>query len=110
VADLQHLVLAAGAGHEDLVALAEHAVDHPDVDDHAAIIVEIAVEDQRLELGVGLALRRRDAFDDRFEDRVDTHAGLGAAGKDVFGRDADRVFDLHPRSRRGGRVAGRSCS
>ena len=40
--------------------LAEGAVDHPHVGDHAAVLVELGVEDQRPRRRLGLALGRRD--------------------------------------------------
>ena len=41
-----------------------------------------------------IALRRRHAGDDRFEDVVDALAGLGARADRVVGVDADDVLDL----------------
>ena len=46
-ADLEHLVHDAGGHHLDPVAVAELAVDDPDVGDHAAVGVVDRVEDQR---------------------------------------------------------------
>ena len=46
---------------------AQHAVDHADDDDDAAVGVVPGVEDQRLERRVRIAGRRRQPLDDRLE-------------------------------------------
>ena len=73
-ADLVDLVGAAGGHHQDLVAGLDLALHHAHQRDHAQVVVEPGVDDQRLQL-VGVArLRRRDALDDRFE-HVDARSG-----------------------------------
>ena len=58
-------------GHDfDLHALAKFAVDDAGEDDDASVGVEPAVEDEGLERGFGIALRRREQRDDGFEDAV----------------------------------------
>ena len=60
------LVGTAGAHHQHLVAGLELALHDPHQRDHAEVVVEPRVDDQRLQL-VGVArLRRRDALDDGF--------------------------------------------
>ena len=67
----------------------------PHARDDAAVLVELAVEDQRLERRVGVAGRRRDALDHRVEQLGHAVAGLGRDPQDVVGRDAEDVLDLH---------------
>ena len=74
--------------------LAEGAVDHPHVGDHAAVLVELGVEDQRPRRRLGLALRGRDALDDRLEHLGDAHPGLGRDPQRFVGVAADQVGDL----------------
>ena len=57
--------------------LAEGAVDHPHVGDHAAVLVELGVEDQRPGRRLGLALGGRDALDDRLQHLDHALPGLG---------------------------------
>ena len=54
-ADLQRLVVLPLGHQPDLHARPDHAVDHADDDDHAAVGVVPGVEDQRLERRVGIA-------------------------------------------------------
>ena len=58
--------------------LLQRAVDHAHHDHRAAVAVVPAVEDQRAQRRVGVALGRRHARHDRLEDLVDADAGLGA--------------------------------
>ena len=54
--------------HEQrFAARLDGSVDHADRGDHAAVRVEMAVEDQRLRIAIGVAGRRRRALDDRVE-------------------------------------------
>ncbi len=57
-ADLVDLGLRAGLHRDYRVVLAQLAVDHPDVGDHAAVLVELGVEDERARRGAGVALGR----------------------------------------------------
>ena len=66
-ADLHRLVVLPFGHQPDLHARPQHAVDHADDDDDAAVGVVPGVEDQRLERRVGIAGRRRQARDDRLE-------------------------------------------
>ncbi len=80
--------------HEaDLHALAHAAVDDAGEDDDAAVGVEPGVEDEGLERRFGIALGRRQAMDDGFEDVGDALAGLGADGNGVRGVEADGLLD-----------------
>ena len=66
-ADVVDVRLGAGLHRQDRVALAELPVDHADVGDHAAVLVELGVEDESARGSVGVALGRRDLVDDRLE-------------------------------------------
>ena len=68
-ADFLDLVFAAGGEELDLVALAYAAVLHLAVGDHAAEGVEHRIEDQGLERGLRITLRRRNSVDYRVENR-----------------------------------------
>ena len=72
----------------------QHAVEEPDVEDHAAVDVVDAVEDEGLERLVLGAGRRRYALDDRREDLVDALAGLGAREQHLGGVDPERLLHL----------------
>ncbi len=78
---------AAVVGHDfDLHALAELAVDDAGEDDDAFIGVEPAIEDEGLQGGVSVALRRRQQGDNGFEDGRYVEAGLGADCDGIIGR------------------------
>ncbi len=49
---------------------------------------------RRLQRGVGVALRRRDALDDRVEQLGHALAGLGRDAQDLVGGDAEDLLDL----------------
>ncbi len=81
-------------GHQaNALALAHHALHHAHQHDDAAISIEPGVEDQRLQWSVGVAGRRRQPFNDGFEDFVNALAGLGAHRNGVGGVQADGFFD-----------------
>ena len=93
-ADLVHLVGAAGRHHQDLALGLDLALHHAHQRDHAQVVVEPRVDDQRLQL-VGVARhRRRDAVHDRLEHVAHVQAGLGADRDRVGGVDADHRLDL----------------
>ena len=93
-AELERLGEGA-AGHElDGLGGAERARGQPDVDDHALVRVVMAVEDQALDGRVRVALRRRDARDDRLEDVDDAGAVLGARQDHLLARDREDVLEL----------------
>jgi hypothetical protein len=72
----------------------QRAVHHPHQGDHADIVVEPGIDDERLQRAVRVALRRRNPFDQLFEELRDTEPGLGADQRGVVGRDADDFLDL----------------
>ena len=92
--DVIDLRLGAGLHRLDRLAFGERAVDDADVGDHAAVLVELGVEDQRAGGGVRVAARRRHALDQLVEDLDDALAGLGADAEHAVGRLADQVGDL----------------
>ena len=90
-ADPLDLVRRAGRHQPDLLAGDELAVLDPHQDHDAEIRVVPAVDQQRLERRLGVALRRRQAGDQRFEHVLDAEPGLG--------RDQQRVRRRRGRSR-----------
>ncbi len=93
-ADVVDLVVAAGGHHLQLVTGLDLALHHAHQRDHAQVVVEPGVDDQRLQL-VGVArLRRRDAVHDRFQHVLHVQAGLGTDRHGVGGVDADHGLDL----------------
>ena len=92
-----HLVEIVGGGgrhHADAQALLQHAVLHPHQGDDAEIGVVPAVDQQRLQRRVAVALGRRQALDHRLQQIVDAEAGLGRHAHGVGRVDADHVLDL----------------
>ena len=88
------VVARAGAHHADRLALLQHAVDDAHQHDDAEIGVVPAVDEQRLQRRVRVALRRRQAVHDRLQHLVDAEAGLGGDHHGVGGVEADHVLDL----------------
>ena len=72
----------------------QDAVDHAHQRHHADIVVEPGIHDQRLHRRLRVALRRRDAGNDRLEQLRYALAGLGADAHGVLGVDADDLLDL----------------
>ena len=70
------------------------AVDHAHVGDHAAVLVELGVEDERPRRRVEVALRRRDAAHDRLEQLLHPLAGLGGDPDRLLGVVAEQLVDL----------------
>ena len=108
-ADLLDRVHGAGRHHADLLAAFEAAVLDADQDDHAEVLVVPAIDQQRLQRRVAVALRRRQARHQRLQHALDVQAGLGADLHGVGRVQADHVLDLllDPFRFRG--RAGRSC-
>ena len=94
LADFHDLVVGHGAAHADHLGLLDRAVEHAHVDHDAAVVVVDRVEDQRLQVALRVAGRRRDLGHDRFEHLLDVLAGLGRDRDRVLGGDADCVLDL----------------
>ena len=93
-AEALDLVGGVGAHHQDALALAHLAVDDAHQDDDAEIGVVPAVDQHRLQRRVDVALRRRQAGDDRLQHVVDAEAGLGRDHHRVGGIEADHLLDL----------------
>ena len=97
--ELQHahlvgVVLAAGVEELHVVALAQRAVEHAVVGDDAAEGVEHRVEDQRLQRGVHVALRRRHTLHDGFEHLLDALSRLARGEQNLLLAAADQVDHL----------------
>ena len=96
--DAVHLVDLAGGLHQDLVALLHPTVLHPYQRDHAEVVVEPGVDDQRLQRRLDLAFRGGDGGHQALQHLQHAHPALGAAGHGVGGVDADDALDFlfHP--------------
>ena len=82
-------------GHElELLALAHGAVDHAHERHNAAIRVEVAVEDERAQRRIRVALRRGNVVDHGLEQVMDAHAGFTACQHGVVGRDRKTILNL----------------
>ena len=109
-ADVVDVRLRAGRHRANRLALAEDAVDDPDVGDHAAVLVELRVEDQRARRPVRVARRRRHARDQLLQHLAHALARLAADLQDRLRRLADQLAHF-ARDALGLRArAGRSCS
>ena len=93
-ADAVDVVGGAGPHHADALALLEHAVDDAHQHDDAEIGVVPGVDEERLERRAAVAVRRRQAGDDRLEHVLDAEPGLGRDQHGVGGVEADHVLDL----------------
>ena len=93
-ADALDVIGGVGAHHPDALALFHHAVDDPHQHHDAEIDVVPAVDQQRLQRGVAVALRRRQPVHDGFQHVVDAETGLGRDHHRVGRVDADHVLDL----------------
>ena len=93
-ADVVDLGLRRADHRLDRVALLEDPVDDADVGDHAAVLVELGVEDQRARRRVRIAGRRRHLRDELLEHVDDALAGLAGDVQDVVHRLAEQVGDL----------------
>ena len=94
MADLEDLVLRAGGHEADLHVAPDRALHHAHEDDDAAVGVILAVEDERLQRRVRVALRGGDIVDDAVEHGLNVDALLGADLRRVERGDADDVLDL----------------
>ena len=94
--DALDVVGGAGAHHADAAALLHRAVDDADQNDDAEIDVVPAIDQQRLQRRVAVALRRRQARDDGFQHVGHAKAGLGRDHHGIRRVDADHVLDLLP--------------
>ena len=96
-----HLVripgLAGGLDH-DLVTLAQGAFGNAHQRDHAQVVIEPGVDDQRLQRRFPVPLGGRNLADQIFQHVFHAHAALGTAPHGIGGLDADHILDLfgHP--------------
>ena len=93
-ADAVDVVGGVGAHHLDALVLAQHPVDDANEHHHAEIEVVPAVDQQRLQRRVAVALGRRQAGDDRLQHLRHVLAGLGRNADGVRGVEPDHVLDL----------------
>ena len=93
--DLEGLVLGTGLHEEQLVPLAHATVHHAHARHHAAELVVLTVEDQRLQRRVRIALGGGNAGADGVEQLRHALTGLGGDAQDVLGGDAEHLLDLH---------------
>ena len=83
------------AGHElEFLALAHGAVHHAHQSHNAAVRIEVAVEDERAQGRIGVALRRGDVVHHGLEQVMDAHAGFAACQHGVVSRDRKAILDL----------------
>ena len=92
--DLVGIPIGAGLHEPDLGPRPQPPVHHPHRADHAPVLVEVGVEDQRLERAVGVADRGRSASHHGIEQLPHAFAGLGADMQQIGGRDAQHLLDL----------------
>ena len=94
VADPLDVVRGAGAHHADARVLLQHAVDDANENHHAEIDIVPAIDQERFQRRVAVALRRRQAGDDGFQHVGNAEAGFRRDHHRVGGVDADHVLDL----------------
>ncbi len=93
-ADLLDQMRGAARHQQNLVARSKYAIEHAHQHDHADVVVEPGVDDQRLQRRVRISLRCGDALDDAFQNLVDALPRFRADAKRVGGIDPDDVLDL----------------
>ena len=93
-ADAVDVIGRVGAHHADALALLQRAVDDAHQHHDAEIEVVPAVDQQRLQGRVAVALRRRQARDDRLQHLRHVQPGLGRNLDRVGGIEPDHVLDL----------------
>ena len=86
--------VGARCHHDDLIALANAAIDDAHEGDDTAIWVEIGVEDKGPERCVSVALGSRNVVHDGFKKVVNTHPRFRRAENCVFSWDGQTVFDF----------------
>ena len=92
--DLLDLVVGVGRHEFHGVAGLDRALDDADVNDHAAVGVEVRIEGQRLQAVFGFSGGGRDALDDGFEDFLDADSGLRARQNRLLGGNGEDVLEL----------------
>ena len=93
-ADTVHQVDAVCRHELDLLALLDDAIDDAHQHDDAEIGIVPAIDQHRLQRLGGIALGRRDAFDDGFKDFDNANAGFCAGQHGARCVEADDVLDL----------------
>ncbi len=86
--------LLAALHHAQVVALLDLAVEDAHRGDHAAVLVEVGVENEGFERLVGVALGRAHQEHDGLEQVVDALARLAGHAHGVVRRDGELVLDL----------------
>ena len=86
--------MGARGHHLDFLALLQRAVENAHEHDDAEIGVVPAIDQQRLERRLFVALRRRQAGDDRLQNVGNADAGLGRNQHRLRGVEADHLLDL----------------
>ena len=92
--ELGHFVIALRGHEADFVPLLQNAVDHANHDHRAAVAVVPAVENQRAQRRIRIALGRRRLLDDLLDEIGHTDAALPAARNRFGAIEADDRFDL----------------
>ena len=88
-------VVSGTCSHQlDALAAGQPAIDHAHQHHHADVAVKPAVDDHGAQGTARMTLGRRYAGHHRFENVLNTHAGLGRTGNGIRGIDADHVLDL----------------
>ncbi len=93
-----------GAHHFDFVAFAQRAVFHADQRDHAKVVIEPGVDNQRLQRTFRIAFRRRNIAHQTLQHFRHADAGFRRAAHRIGSVDADDIFNL---LRRTFRIGGR---
>ena len=100
---LEHVVGRGRLEKANLLSFAHGAVHDPHIGDRAAVLVVVAVEDHRLQRRFRVALRRRHAFDDRFQQFFDSLAAFAAGPQHFLRMNGQHRFHL------GDHFVGRAC-
>ena len=103
IAALHDLVLGARGHHAHVHARADRAVHHAQIDDDAPIGIVLAVEDQRLQRRVGIALGGRHVPHDHLQHGGDVDPVFCRDFRGVLGAQADDILDFLLDLRRPGR-------
>ncbi len=93
--ELLDLGALAGAHQGDQLAPVEVPVDHAHIGDDAAVLVVLAVEDERAGWRRRVALGRRRPLHHRLEHLVHPLPGLGRDGEDLVVRRTGQLVQLH---------------
>ena len=92
--DLEHLIACAGGLQKHLGVLAHLAVNKTHKDNDATVAVVNAVEDERLQGSIGVALGGWDIFYDIVKHGLDIDAVFGAYLGRIHGENADDILNL----------------